>query len=706
MAASSGTTSASRWTPPGPTPPTPELLFGFLGLPGAVLAALLTATVASSGATRRRSEQALLRARGASAAQLLRLAGAEAAVTGLTGAVIGLAGAAVVGQIAFGTASFGTTAATAIGWAAASAVIGLGIAAATILLPARRDLREATVTSGRATVADLGYPAWARYGLDVVLLVAAGLVFTATSSGDYQLVLAPEGVPTIAVSYWALAGPALLWIGAGLLTWRVADLLLGRGRPALRRALHPLTGALAGPVAAGMSRERRPLTRAIVLLALAIAFAASTATFNATYAQQAEADAQLTNGADVTITPAPGTPAPAGQLDAIAALPGVRAVEPVQHRFAYVGTDLQDLYGVRPATITAATALQDTYFSGGTAAALMDTLAGQPDSILVVRGNGQGLPAAARRPAQPSAASTARTKQLTTVPFHYVGVVSEFPTAPKDSFFVANAAYITARTGNDAAGAFLVDTGGQHTTAVAATGPDPARPDAQPSPTSPPPGKPSDPASPPSTSPAHPGRTRPSRSSWPPPPAASSWRLGLAERRRTFAIATALGATRRQLRGMISSEAAVLAVIGLAAGALVGAVLSVMLVKVLTGVFDPPPSTLAVPWGLPRNPRRRHRSRPGRGHRRGHPHRDPARHRRPAGTMTMPGRGHRGGPPAAAGIQPETMRAQRHDLRRPRPARRGGGRELAAQRGDVHVQRLGRAEPVLVPHVGHQRLAG
>ena len=360
-----------------------QVLFLFLGLPGAVLAALLTATIASSGAGRRRSEQALLRARGASAAQLTRLAGAEAAVTGLAGAILGLAGAALVGQIAFGTASFGTTPAAAVGWAAASAAVGLAIAAATILLPARRDLRRATVSSGRATVAVLRYPAWARYGLDAVLLIIAGLVFTATSSNNYQLVLAPEGVPTIAVSYWALAGPALLWIGAGLLTWRVADLLLGRGRPVLRRALHPLTGGLAGPVAAGMSRQRRPLTRAIVLLALAIAFAASTATFNATYAQQAEADAQLTNGADVTVTQAPGSPVPAGQLAAIGAVPGVRAVEPVQHRFAYIGTDLQDLYGVRPATITTATALQDTYFSGGTATGLMNTLAAQPDSILV-----------------------------------------------------------------------------------------------------------------------------------------------------------------------------------------------------------------------------------------------------------------------------------------------------------------------------------
>ena len=40
----------------------------------------------------------------------------------------------------------------------------------------------------------------------------------------------PKGVPTISVSYWAFAGPALLWSGAALLAWRLADLVLGRGR--------------------------------------------------------------------------------------------------------------------------------------------------------------------------------------------------------------------------------------------------------------------------------------------------------------------------------------------------------------------------------------------------------------------------------------------------------------------------------------------
>ena len=72
--------------------------------------------------------------------------------------------------------------------------------------------------------------------------------------------------------------------------------------------------------------------------------------------------------------------------------------------------------------------------------------------------------------------------------------------------------------------------------------------------------------------------------------------LGLAERRRTFAIASALGARRQHLRSMIFSEVIVLATGGLAAGGIIGWVLSQMLVKVLTGVFDPPPSTIAVPW--------------------------------------------------------------------------------------------------------------
>ena len=40
-----------------------------------------------------------------------------------------------------------------------------------------------------------------------------------------------------------------------------------------------------------------------------------------------------------------------------------------------------------------------------------------------------------------------------------------------------------------------------------------------------------------------------------------------------------------------------LSVGGLALGAIVATVMARMLIEVLTGVFDPPPSSTAVPWG-------------------------------------------------------------------------------------------------------------
>src|SRR5205823_4138794 len=66
-----------------------QVLFLFLGLPGAVLAGLLTAAVGSSGAERRRHHLGLLRTRGATTGTMARLAGAEAVTAGALGATAG-----------------------------------------------------------------------------------------------------------------------------------------------------------------------------------------------------------------------------------------------------------------------------------------------------------------------------------------------------------------------------------------------------------------------------------------------------------------------------------------------------------------------------------------------------------------------------------------------------------------------------------------
>ncbi|MDX6671878.1 MAG: putative transport system permease protein [Solirubrobacteraceae bacterium] len=573
-----------------------QVLFLFMGVPGAILAALIAASVSAAGAGRRRRDSSILRARGASTATLVRVALAEAAVAGILGVLLGLGAALLVGQSAFGTASFGAGTTAAVLWASGAALTGLLIAALAIALPAWRDARALTVAGQRRQVGRRDRaPWWARYGLDFAALAGAGLVYWQASKNGYKLVLAPEGVPQVSVNWYALLAPVLTWLGGGLLAYRLVDLILVRGRTPLAGLLRPLAGRLAPIVAATMGRERRMLARAVTLLALTAAFAGSTAIFNSTYQQQAEVDARLTNGADVVATQSPGAPVGPQAAKRLQRIPGVGSVEPLQHRFAYVGADLQDLYGVRPGTIGAAGKLQDAWFQGGSASALMAKLAAHPDSLLVSAETVKDFQLHSGDHIR-LRLQDGRTKQFRTVAFHYVGVGKEFPTAPLDSFMVANADYVARMTGSNAVGSFLIQTKGARPGTVAA-------------------------------------RVRHALGTSASVTDISSSRrvvgsnltavelsgltkvelgfalilaiaasglvlaLGFRERRRNYAIAAALGARSRQLGGFVWGESAFVTGGGLILGSALAAGLSAMLVKVLTGVFDPPPDVLGIPWG-------------------------------------------------------------------------------------------------------------
>ena len=573
-----------------------QLLFLFLGVPGAVIAGLLTVALAALGAERRRQEQALLRTRGATTRQLVRIAAAETAAAGGLGVALGLGAALLIGRLSFGTASFGAGPVAAALWAAGAATGGLVVAAAAIALPAWRGARGLTVAGQRLREArEQRAPAWRRWGLDVLALAASGLVYWHASQSGYQLVLVPEGLPQVSVDWFALLAPALAWLGGGLLVYRLAELALHRGRPALVRLLRPVAGPLSATVVSSMSRERRLLARALTLVALTAAFAVSTSVFNSTYNQQSEVDARLTNGADVTATLSPGAGVGPARGTALARAPGVASVEPLQHRFAYVGSDLQDLYGVRPQTIVNAGRLQDSWFAGGSAAQLIHTLAVRPDAVLVSQETVRDYQL------QPGdllrlRLQDARTHRYVTVPFHYVGVGREFPTAPRDSFLIANAGYVARTTADDSVGTLLIQTNGTSPTTVAARlrarlGPLAAVSDVV-------------------------DQRRVVGSNLTAVELSGLTRVELAvalvlvvvatgltlavsfrERRRAFAIIGALGARRRQLGGFVWGESLYVTVGGLLCGVVGATGLSVMLVKILTGVFDPPPDVLAVPWG-------------------------------------------------------------------------------------------------------------
>jgi putative ABC transport system permease protein len=570
------------------------LLFLFLGLPGVVLAWLLALVAGASGRDRRRREQALLRTRGASPRRLIVLAVAESSLVGVAGVLAGLGAAVVAARLAFGAGAVSPTSPSSLGWAAVAAAVGLALGFFAIALPAIRDARLLTVRASSAQMAVRKPPLWERLYLDVALLAGSGLIFWQSMRDAYQVVLVPEGVPTISINYLTLVAPMMFWAGFALLAWRLGALALERAPRAMSGLLRPLAGNLSGVVRASMSRQRGLLARGLVLVALALSFAVSVAVFNTTYMNQAVVDAQLTNGADVSLT-AGASVLPTTAAARVAAVPGVQAAEPMQHRLAYVGNDLQDLFGIRPATIGNVTPMSDAFFQGGTAAQVLGRLAATPDGILVSDETVKDF--------QLQLGDTMRLRLQGTdrayheVTFHYVGVAREFPTAPHDSFLVANAAYVASATGVPGAETLLVKTTGATPITVAArirTALGPA-----------------------SGISVHDlqselkitlsaltaidlsGLTRLELFFAVLMGAAASGLmllLGFAERRRMFAIAHALGASTRQLASFVWAEALFTATGGALLGALGGWLEALIIVKILTGVFDPPPEGLSVPW--------------------------------------------------------------------------------------------------------------
>ncbi len=360
-----------------------QLLFLFLGVPGALLAGLVTAAIAAAGADRRRRDAALLRTRGATIGRLTGLALAETALAGTVGAAAGIAGRAADRPRDLRQRPFGASTLTAALWAGGAVAGGFAIAAAAIALPAWRDGRALTVAGQRRQIGRRERaPLWARWYVDLFALAGAALVSWQASRNGYQLVLAPEGVPQVSVNWYALLAPLLAWVGGGLLALRLARLALGRGGRPLSAVLRPLGAARADgrrddePPAAA-ARARRRARRADGRLRrldgdLQLHLQAAGGGRRAPHQRRRRDRHRVAGRARRTCR--------RGQTAAGRRRPPRRAAAAP---LAYVGADLQDLYGVRPQTIGAAGELQNAWFQGGSAAQLMRTLASRPDAALL-----------------------------------------------------------------------------------------------------------------------------------------------------------------------------------------------------------------------------------------------------------------------------------------------------------------------------------
>lgn len=566
-----------------------RVLFLFLGAPGIVLGILLTVAVTASGGDRRRRDQSLLRLRGASLPTIMRFATLEALLTAAIGVAGGLVLAALLSSLALGHSIL---AAAGLPWLVGAAILGLVVALCAVLIPAAHTARTLSVANARQVVGRRGKPLWQRLHVDVALLVLAGLIYWKTAASGYQIVLAPEGVAATSVDYTAFLAPISLWVGAALLALRLSELALSRPAP-LSRAIGPVASAVAIPVAASLSRQRGRIAAGVALTALAFGFASSTAIFNTTYQGQARVDAELTNGADVTVTGTTADPAGA-KLGELASLPGVRGAQAMQHRFAYVGTDLQDLYGIDPQSIGSATSMANAYFANGDAAATLAKLAAEPSAVLVSDETVTDY--------QLKLGDTINLRlqgsdhQYHPVAFTFAGVVREFPTAPRDSFIVANADYVAQQTGVSAREVVLLSTNGDLNGVKAAaqtvagglagvriTSLDDASHIIGSS----------------LTAVDLSGLTRLELIFAVLMVAGATGlvlALGLADRRRSFAILSALGARASQLAPFIWVEGALVFIGGAVFGMATGTLIAQVLVTELQGVFDPPPEAITLPW--------------------------------------------------------------------------------------------------------------
>ena len=567
-----------------------ETLYIMLAVPGALVALGLAYLAALGTAERDRRMLALLRARGASRRDLVWVAVLESIFLGVIAGAI--ATAVALGAVELSGNSGGIdTGRVLVTWGICTGLAALGAAVARV--GAGLVTFRGSVTESRRSVRRAGTPLWQRLYLDVVALALAGLVYWLTARTGFSAVVNPDSNPTLSLSVYMFLAPLLLWLGAALLVLRL------RGRALAWASARAVGGSARTPLGfllASAGRRGAALNRGLLVVGLLLAFGVSLAIFTATYDQQARVDAQLTLGADVVATAPPGAVARHGLVRRLSAIPGVAGLSAVDHSYAYVGPDLQDTFGVSPMTLTQGTTLRNSYFLGGSAAQMLDRLRSTPDGILVsketITDYSLNIGDLLRLRVLDH-----RTGKFRVTPFHVVGIVQEFPSAPKDSFMVANLAYLRKVTHDPGPNVvFVRSTGDPSSVArrvLAETAPFGVSVkdiNAQTAQT----------VSSITTVDLR-GISR-IEEGFVLVLAAAAIALfvavALAERRQELATMAALGASLGRAASFLWSEAVVVLAAGLALAALLGWLLAEMLVAMLQHVFDPPPDRLAVPWAF------------------------------------------------------------------------------------------------------------
>lgn len=393
-----------------------KILFILLGIPGVLVAAALGLAAQSALAEAQRREDGLLRLRGATEGQLVRLAALNAAVAGAIGSALGIlvalaAVSAIEGEAAWQGLSAGTLAISLL------AAVGVGVATTAVRLFHLIRARKRSEVATERRILERGWrPLWMRAYLDVIAIaIGASILVVNVAAGGLRLnpIEAAQGT-TLALSLYVLLAPIALWIGLALLSVRILLAAARRwARPERARSLSSWRKATLRWLA------RRPARTGVALLLgiLAVAFATQVVAFVGTYGSAKQADAQSAFGADLRLTPGDPLYTLPHSLG-----PGVSSVTPIREVPARSGTDRKTIMAIDiPSYLKTATSAPQIVAGAGIQGLVQD-----PSGVLVAQeiatdfavGPGDNLPVTIFPDDQ---------DQSRNINLHVVGVFRSFP---------------------------------------------------------------------------------------------------------------------------------------------------------------------------------------------------------------------------------------------------------------------------------------
>jgi hypothetical protein len=267
----------------------------------AVLAAVALVLVAGLLAAQYAGQSAVLRARGASTGQLVRLAGAQSLLIAVPSALLAPPLAGPLVRLLGGQGALAATgtrlggSGTGAAWEVAAATAAA--CALAVVWPATRH-RGTFVGERTAWLRLRALPESVRAGADLALLALAGVAYWQLARGSAGGALSTDTAGTLGVDPVLVTAPALCLLAGTLLVLRLLPLL---ARAAERRAAR---GRGLVPALAGWQLARRPRRGAApaLLLVLAVALSMFTIGQNASWHRSQRDQAAFAAGADVRVT--------------------------------------------------------------------------------------------------------------------------------------------------------------------------------------------------------------------------------------------------------------------------------------------------------------------------------------------------------------------------------------------------------------------